>query len=61
MIDNDEYPQTAAIEDRCVHILADLWGSPEPHTTIGVGQRAIVLKDLSQVSTVDPAHMLGNA
>jgi glutamate decarboxylase len=35
MIDKDEYPQTAAIEERCVHILADLWNSPEPHTTIG--------------------------
>src|SRR2546426_3823116 len=35
MIDKDEYPQTAAIEERCVHILADLWSSPEPHTTIG--------------------------
>jgi glutamate decarboxylase len=35
MIDKDEYPQTAAIEDRCIHILADLWNSPEPHSTIG--------------------------
>jgi glutamate decarboxylase len=34
MIDKDEYPQTAAIEERCVHI-ADLWNSPEPHATIG--------------------------
>jgi glutamate decarboxylase len=29
MIDKDEYPQTAAIEARCVGILADLWSSPE--------------------------------
>jgi glutamate decarboxylase len=28
MIDKDEYPQTAAIEARCVDILADLWNSP---------------------------------
>jgi len=35
MIDKDEYPQTAAIEERCVHILADLWNAPEPHATIG--------------------------
>ena len=35
MIDKDEYLQTAAIEERCVHILADLWNSPEPRTTIG--------------------------
>ncbi|PIE68161.1 MAG: glutamate decarboxylase [Deltaproteobacteria bacterium] len=35
MIDKDEYPQTAEIESRCVHILADLWNSPESKTTIG--------------------------
>ena len=35
MIDKDEYPQTAEIENRCVHILADLWNSPESKTTIG--------------------------
>jgi glutamate decarboxylase len=35
MIDKDEYPQTAAIEERCVHILADLWNAPDPHATIG--------------------------
>ncbi|WML42147.1 glutamate decarboxylase [Neobacillus sp. OS1-2] len=36
MIDKDEYPQTAAIEERCVRILADLWHSPQPQTTMGV-------------------------
>lgn len=36
MIDKDEYPQTAAIEERCVRILADLWHSPDPHNTMGV-------------------------
>lgn len=36
MIDKDEYPQTAAIEERCVRILADLWNSPNPDTTMGV-------------------------
>jgi len=35
MIDKDEYPQTAEIENRCVHILADLWHSPQSKTTIG--------------------------
>jgi glutamate decarboxylase len=35
MIDKDEYRQTAAIEERCVHMLADLWNSPEAATTIG--------------------------
>src|SRR4051794_25095170 len=29
MIDKDEYPQTAAIEERCLHILAELWNAPE--------------------------------
>ena len=29
MIDKDEYPQTAELEERCVHMLADLWNSPE--------------------------------
>ncbi|WP_330166917.1 glutamate decarboxylase [Streptomyces sp. HB2AG] len=35
MIDKDEYPQTAAIEDRCWKILADLWHAPEPTRTAG--------------------------
>ena len=35
MIDKDEYPQTAEIEARCVHMLADLWNSPEAMNTIG--------------------------
>ncbi|WP_028022742.1 glutamate decarboxylase [Enterovibrio calviensis] len=35
MIDKDEYPQTAEIEARCVHILANLWNSPESETTVG--------------------------
>jgi glutamate decarboxylase len=35
MIDKDEYPQTAEIEARCVHMLADLWHSPEAANTVG--------------------------
>ncbi|MGI8902715.1 MAG: glutamate decarboxylase [Solirubrobacteraceae bacterium] len=35
MIDKDEYPQTAAIEERCVNILAQLWGSPEHEHATG--------------------------
>ena len=35
MIDKDEYPQTAEIESRCVHIIADLWNSPQAQETIG--------------------------
>ncbi len=35
MIDKDEYPQTAEVERRCVHMLADLWNSPEAENTVG--------------------------
>jgi glutamate decarboxylase len=35
MIDKDEYPQSAEIESRCVHILADLWHAPGACETIG--------------------------
>jgi glutamate decarboxylase len=35
MIDKDEYPQTAELELRCVHMLADLWHSPDPANTLG--------------------------
>jgi glutamate decarboxylase len=35
MIDKDEYRATAAIEDRCWKILAELWNAPHPTETIG--------------------------
>lgn len=35
MIDKSEYPQTAAMEERCVHMLANLWNSPEANNTLG--------------------------
>src|SRR5450631_3792537 len=35
MIDKDEYPQTAEIENRCVRMIADLWNAPDPANTIG--------------------------
>jgi glutamate decarboxylase len=35
MIDKEEYPQTAEIEARCVHMLADLWNAPDSSGTIG--------------------------
>jgi glutamate decarboxylase len=35
MIDKDEYPQTAELEARCVHMLADLWNSPAAANTMG--------------------------
>ncbi|MFF4741389.1 glutamate decarboxylase [Streptomyces sp. NPDC001262] len=35
MIDKDEYPQTAELETRCVHMLARLWNAPDPHRAVG--------------------------
>src|SRR5271166_4373613 len=35
MIDKDEYPQMAELESRCVHMLADLWNSPDAANTMG--------------------------
>src|SRR6201995_1078790 len=35
MVDKDEYPQTAEIESRCVHMLADLWNAPDAANTLG--------------------------
>src|ERR1700755_2331472 len=35
MLDKDESPQTAEIESRCVHILADLWHAPKACDTAG--------------------------
>ncbi|WP_439273447.1 glutamate decarboxylase [Pseudochrobactrum sp. HB0163] len=35
MIDKDEYPQTAEIEARCVHMIADLWNAPDAASTMG--------------------------
>ncbi|MFE9881464.1 glutamate decarboxylase [Streptomyces sp. NPDC005784] len=35
MIDKDEYPQTAELETRCVHMLAGLWHAQDPHQAMG--------------------------
>src|SRR3954454_11006547 len=35
MIDKDEYPQTAEIERRCVHMMADLWKAPDSANSVG--------------------------
>ena len=35
MIDKDEYPRTADLEQRCVRMLADLWNAPDPATAVG--------------------------
>ncbi|MFD1825223.1 MULTISPECIES: glutamate decarboxylase [Mumia] len=35
MIDKDEYPATAAVEERCWRILADLWNAPDPDQALG--------------------------
>jgi glutamate decarboxylase len=35
LIDKDEYPQTAEIEARCVHMLSDLWNAPDATNSRG--------------------------
>ncbi|MFC8599520.1 MULTISPECIES: glutamate decarboxylase [unclassified Isoptericola] len=35
MVDKDEYPATAAVEDRCWRMLADLWHAPDPRKAMG--------------------------
>ena len=35
MVDKDEYPQTAELEERCVHMLSALWNSPVTENSIG--------------------------
>ncbi|MEV7690871.1 glutamate decarboxylase [Streptomyces bungoensis] len=35
MIDKDEYPRTAELEARCVHMLAGLWHAEHPRRAIG--------------------------
>jgi glutamate decarboxylase len=35
MIDKDEYPRTADLEERCVRMLAALWNAPDPATAMG--------------------------
>ncbi|MFC4050759.1 glutamate decarboxylase [Actinomadura syzygii] len=35
MIDKDEYPRTAELELRCVHMLARLWHAPDPRRAVG--------------------------
>ncbi len=35
LVDKDEYPQTAEIEARCVHMLAELWNSPMDANAVG--------------------------
>jgi glutamate decarboxylase len=35
MIDKDEYPQTAELEERCLRILAHLWNAEDPEAAVG--------------------------
>jgi len=35
IVDKDEYPQTAEMESRCVHMLGDLFHAPDPGITVG--------------------------
>ncbi|CQJ17044.1 TPA: glutamate decarboxylase [Yersinia enterocolitica] len=40
-IDKEEYPQSAAIDMRCVNMMADLWNAPTPKGAQGVGTNTI--------------------
>ncbi|MEE9568442.1 MAG: pyridoxal-dependent decarboxylase, partial [Candidatus Binatia bacterium] len=51
MIDKDEYPQTAELEMRCVHMLADLWNTPDADNTIGC----------STIGSSEACHLAGMA
>ena len=45
LIDKDEYPQTAEIEERCINLLADLWhspGKPVGCSTIGSSEASML-------------------
>ena len=35
MIDKDEYPETARIEECCIHMIADLWNAPDAGNPAG--------------------------
>lgn len=35
IIDKDEYPQTAELEERCIRILANLWNAPDAERVVG--------------------------
>jgi len=35
MIDRDEYPETAKIEECCIHMIADLWNAPDAGNPAG--------------------------
>lgn len=40
-IDKEEYPQSAAIDLRCVNMMADLWNAPKPENGQAVGTNTI--------------------
>lgn len=42
MIDKDEYPKTAQIEARCVHMIADLWHSPDAMNNPGLLDHGLI-------------------
>jgi len=53
LIDADEYPQTAELERRCVHMLADLWHAPEAANTAGAS--AIGSSEACMLAGVGPS------
>ena len=61
MIDRDEYPQTAEIERRCVHMMADLWNAPEAANTVGTSRISMsqYRANLCQTTCTGPHTMFG--
>ncbi len=62
MIDKDEYPQTAEIEGRCIHMLANLWNGPEGANTLGtstVGSSEACMLGAGHVLPVEGAAPAG--
>jgi glutamate decarboxylase len=62
MVDKDEYPQTAELEQRCIRMLAHLWNAPDAADSIGTsttgsseaasGARAAAGKDTTRPNFV---------
>jgi glutamate decarboxylase len=58
MIDKDEYPQTAEIENRCVHMIADLPAKRESTVIQRILIRHGVSRDLAQLLLDDLGRAL---
>ncbi|APJ99213.1 hypothetical protein RG34_00340 [Escherichia coli] len=58
-IDKEEYPQSAAIDLRCVNMVADLWHAPAPKNGQAVGTNTIGSSEACMLGWQVPAFTLG--